>query len=101
MTAESYGRGVMPKYRELSVDEYRQMLDGVQRVIQPYMLRKLEVMQITMPVITSTRTDTGYTMTASYPPDVQEHFDRCDALCQQAVAQYLRQEGYVQPVWEP
>lgn len=97
MKLESYGRGEMPKYRELSIDEYRVMWEGVQQVIQPYMQRKLEVMQLTVPVITSTRTDTGYTMTTSYPPDVQEHFDRCDSMCREAVAQFLRQEGYTLP----
>ncbi|NMX61485.1 hypothetical protein [Pseudomonas sp. WS 5079] len=89
------------KYRQLSVDEYHRMLEGVQRVIQPFAQAKLDVMQLTLPTMTITRTDAGYTMAASYPPDVQQHFDRCDALCQQAVAQYLRQDGYTLPDQEP
>lgn len=96
MSLESYGRGEMP-FRELSVDEYRRMLEGVQQVIQPYMRRKLEVMEVTIPVMTITRTEDGVTMTTSYPPGVQELFDRCDSMCRLAVAQYLRQEGYTLP----
>lgn len=85
---------IATKYRELRVDEYRVMLEGVQQVIQPYMQRKLEVMQLTMPIITTTRTDTGYTLTTSYPPEVQDHFDRCDSMCEEAVAHYLHKWGY-------
>lgn len=89
------------QYRKLSVAEYRVMWEGVQQVIQPYMRRKLDVMQVTMPVMTITRTEDGVTMTTSYPPDVQECFDRCDSMCRLAVAQYLRQEGYTLPDREP
>ncbi|NVZ19535.1 hypothetical protein HX794_07780 [Pseudomonas costantinii] len=85
------------QYRELTADDWLHMWEGVQRVIQPYMRRKLDVMQLTVPTMTITRTADGVTMTTSYPPDVQEHFDRCDSMCREAVAQYLRQEGYTLP----
>lgn len=100
MSLESYGRGKMP-YRELSVAEYRRMLEGVQQVIQPFVRAKLEVMMLTMPAMTITRHDDHVSMATSYPPDVQEHFDRCDRMCELSVAQFLRQEGYTLPDQEP
>lgn len=86
---------IAPKFRKLSPDEYRSMLKGVQQVIEPFMRAKLEVMQVTMPAMTITRTGTGYTMTARYEPEVQDHFDLCDSMCEQAVQRYLQQEGFV------
>lgn len=85
------------RFRELTPGEYCVMLKGVQQVIELFMRAKLDVMQFTVPTMTITRNDDGYTMTTSYPPDVQQHFDRCDSMCREAVAQYLRQEGYTLP----
>ena len=82
------------QYRQLTVDEWRRMYEGVQQVIQPFMQAKLEVMQLTMPTMIITRNDDSFTMTTSYPPEVQQHFDRCDSMCRDAVVQFLRQEGY-------
>jgi hypothetical protein len=84
-------------FRDLSVDEYRRMWEGVQQVIQPYVRAKLDVMALTLPTMTVTRHDDHITMVTSYPPEVQEHFDRCDQMCELAVAQYLRQRGYTLP----
>lgn len=101
MKREWYGRGDTALYRELNAEEYRRMLEGVQKVIQPFVRAKLDVMALTLPNMTATRTDEGFTIVTSYPTDAQEHFDRCDAMCRDAVAQYLRQEGYTLPEQEP
>lgn len=85
------------QYRKLSAAEYHVMLEGIRQVIQPYMQRKLYVMQVTLPDMTITRTEDGVTMITSYPPDVQAHFDLCDSMCRRAVAEYLRREGYTLP----
>lgn len=82
------------QFRELTPDEHRRMREDVQKIIQPYMRAKLEVMQLTVPTMIITRNDDSFTMTTSYPPEVQQHFDWCDSMCRDAVAQFLRQQGY-------
>lgn len=88
------------KFRELSVDEWLEMSLAVQKIIEPFARAKLEVMQLTLPNMVATREDGHYKITTSYPPEVQQHFERCDRMCEQAVAMYLRQEGYTLPEQE-
>ena len=64
------------QFRKLSVDEWLEMSLAVQKIIEPFAQAKLEVMQLTVPNMVATREDGHYTMTTSYPPEVQEHFDR-------------------------
>lgn len=82
------------QFRDLTPDECRRMREDVQQIIQPYMRAKLDVMQRTIPTMTATRHDDHFTITTSWPPEVQQHMDRCDRMCEQAVANFLQQRGY-------
>lgn len=82
------------QFRELTPDEYRRMWEGVQQVIEPFIRAKLDVMHRTIPTITETWHDGHFTFTTSWPPEVQQHMELCDRMCEQAVAYFLCREGY-------
>lgn len=69
--------------------------DEVNRIAEPYMGRMFAILSMTAPTITMTRHEGHVSIKTSYPPEVQGALDRIQAMCKEAIRQYLEREGFV------
>lgn len=61
----------------------------VNRITEPYMGQMLTILRLTAPTMTMTRHEGHVSIVTSYPPEIQGALDRIQAMCKEAIRQYL------------